>query len=732
MPAFEGLDELYFYSRSLMFSAEPASSEPIFFRLASLVLRLESRPPGPVEPRYNPGFDFVSNQQRGAVTRFEHERQVAPRGHVRSLYALRGLVGVLAVLTALCIYGTVLLTLGRCDAAVAVAMICIAVPQFSFMNAVVHGEAVTRLFGAAAALVVAAGLVKAIRRPVMWLALALLLLATPFVDRQGFFVIALAGAGVVMVEPTWRRRAVVLLLLAAPAAALAVFVARYNESGNLGPWFQLVRHPIRPLFYADPAFGSAEPPDASYYLFEFLPKLFISFWAWLGQPSILLPPPIYAALAVLTIVGVAGASAVLGTGRAPLALSREQLTALRVLALGIVAMCVPIAYGPAIAGRNLWFGRWLFPMIGPIVMLLGIGWAAAIETASRRRLAAVLLAIGAAVAAVLWVSAPGDEFRSAITTYHYGDRPHLVLVARDTIAAFAIAAVCLALTARWQPAAAAVQDIRLPAAAAVALNLYVLAAIIRPLYAPLMPEDFVAMIRRDVAVGRMSRAADVYASAVKIYPDSRVLRGLADEAPRLLVSERLDEMSGLLQDQLARGAVFDQRDTLLLLARFLRANRSASPEAIERAIAHAEGNPELAEPAALVRLALAAGWSDPAAASRPIAAGHGRSIRTKLRGGDAFLEGATVHVLGGGSLQVVVYYRPRADWTNRRIWLHAFPDTAPQRYLDPPPTITSSETPTIGALEWAAFELPPGRYLGYVGVWAGTSMGDASPIGPLP
>ena len=732
MPAFEGLDELYFYSRSLMFSAEPASSEPIFFRLASLVLRLESRPSGPVEPRYNPGFDFVSNQQRGAVTRFEHERQVAPRGHVRSLYALRGLVALLAVLTALCIYGTALLTLGRRDAALAVAMICIAVPQFSFMNAVVHGEAVTRLFGAAVALVVAAGLVKAIRRPVMWAALALLVLATPFVDRQGFFVIALAGTGVVMVEPTWRRRALALLPLAAPAAALAVFVARYNESGNLGPWFQLLRHPIRPLFYADPSYGSAQPPDASYYVFEFLPKLFISFWAWLGQPSILLPPPIYAALAVITIVGVAGASAVLITGRAPLALTRDQLTALRVLAIGVVAMCVPIAYGPAIAGRNLWFGRWLFPMIGPMVMLLGIGWGAAIETAQRRRLTAILLAIGASIGAVLWVTPPGDGFRSAIMTFHYGDKPHLVLVARDTIAAFAVAAVCLELTARSPAAAATAQDFRLPAAAAVTLNLYVLTALIRPLYAPLMPEDFVAMIRRDVAAGRISRAADVYASAVKIYPDSRLLRGLADEAPRLLVSERLDEMSGLLQDQLARGAVFDQRDTLLALARFLRANRSASPEAIERVIADADANPELAEPAALVRLALAGHWSDPAAASGPIAAGRGRRLGTKLRGGDAVLEGATAHVLGNGSVQVVVYYRPRVDWTNRRVWLHAFSDAAPQHYLDPPPTITSSETPTIGALEWTAFELPNGHYQGYVGVWAGTSMGDASPIGPLP
>ncbi len=219
----------------------------------------------------------------------------------------------------------------------------------------------------------------------MWAALAALLAATPLIDRQGFFVIALAGAGAVMAEPTWRRRLLMLAALTVPAVAMARFVALYNENGNLGPWFQLLRHPLRPLLYADPVFGSTEPPGAPYYVFEFVPKLFISFWGWLGQPSILMPPVIYGALAAITIAGAAGAAVVLVSGRSQLfALHPERLTALRVLAIGIVAMCVPIAYGPALAGRNLWYGRWLFPMAGPIVMLIGIGWAAILETPSRR------------------------------------------------------------------------------------------------------------------------------------------------------------------------------------------------------------------------------------------------------------------------------------------------------------------------------------------------------------
>jgi hypothetical protein len=606
------------------------------------------------------------------------------------------------------------------------------VPQFSFMNAVVHGEAMTRLFGAAASLVAVAGIVGAIRRPVMWVALALLVAATPLIDRQGFFVAAFAGAAIVIAEPTWRRRGVVLALLLVPALLVPPFIARYNEWGNLGPWFQLLRHPIRPLLYADPASGANDPPQLTYYVFEFFPKLFLSFWAWLGQPSILMAPLIYAALAVLTIVGAAGAVFVLATGRSALIGPHlERLRALRALGFGVAAMCLPIAYGPALAGRNLWFGRWLFPMIGAIVVLLGVGWAAVLERPHRRRAAAVALAIIGVAAAAVWMLPAGAAFRAAIEQYHYGDRPHLVLVARDFIVASLVGAAGLAVAVRSDRVASVVRDMRTPAAAAVLLNLVIVFTLVRPLYARLEPGDFVAMIRRDVSAGRSSRAADTYASAVKIYPDSPALRGLAGEMPRLLISPRLDEMSGMLQEQLARGATLEDRDTLLALARYVRASGAVPSEAFKSVVHAARADSELAEPAELLHLALARSWDDPDAAARPIAAGHGRVIHAPMRGGEALLEGATVHTLHDGRVQVIVYYRPRVDWMNRRLWLHAFRDGA-SGYLDPEPAIASSERPRAGDLEWTVFELPPGTYQGYVGIWVGTFLGDGSPIGPLP
>jgi hypothetical protein len=446
-----------------------------------------------------------------------------------------------------------------------------------------------------------------------------------------------------------------------------------------------------------------------------------------------MPPVIYGALAAITIAGAAGAAVVLVSGRSPLFASHpERLTALRVLAIGIVAMCVPIAYGPALAGRNLWYGRWLFPMAGPIVMLIGIGWAAILETPARQRRAAVALALAGAVAAALWVTPPGAAFRVALEANHYGDRPHLIRVAQDTIAALLVAAAGLAVAARRRRVAELARSVRIAAASAVAVNVFVLTAVVWPLYRPLSAGDYLTLIRHEIADGQMNRAAEVYASAARTYPDSPALRSLGGEFPRLLISGRLDEMSGLLEQQLARGVKLRDRDTLLALAHFLRTAVPARSDAIEQAVAAARREPDLAEPAELVRLALDRGEADPLAAKGPIEAGGGRPLRTPMRGGEAMLEGATAHTLPNGHVQVIVYFRPRIDWTSRQLWLHAYPDAAPETYLDRPPVMTASATPSPGELEWAVFELPPGRYQGYVGVWVGTNAGVGSPIGPLP
>src|SRR4051812_7161073 len=155
VPPFEGPDELFFYNRTRGYATRPERGELLFYRLAAPLVRWLSPAADFAAPEYNPAFQFVSNQH-GEVNRFAHDRRIAPREHVRTLYAIRAIAVVLGATTVLAVYAIARLSLGRADLALLVAGIALWIPQFSFVMVVAHAEAVTRLVGAAATLVVVA------------------------------------------------------------------------------------------------------------------------------------------------------------------------------------------------------------------------------------------------------------------------------------------------------------------------------------------------------------------------------------------------------------------------------------------------------------------------------------------------------------------------------------------------------------------------------------------------
>src|SRR5262249_44178996 len=169
--------------------------------------------------------------------------------------------------------------------------------------------------------------------------------------------------------------------------------------------------------------------------FEFLPKMFMGFWGWLGQPSILLPAWVYAVCACATIVAALGLLLRLRLPRPDTDVERHRLLARRLLGVGIALMWVPIVYGPAIMGLSLWYGRWLFPMIGPIAIAMILGIAEFVRVArARARGMAAAVGISAALLGVMWIGPPGAALRAGVMTYHYGDRqrviatlPHLLI-----------------------------------------------------------------------------------------------------------------------------------------------------------------------------------------------------------------------------------------------------------------------------------------------------------------
>ena len=454
-----------------------------------------------------------------------------------------------------------------------------------------------------------------------------------------------------------------------------------------------------------------------------------------GQPSILLPAWMFGGLAALTLIAASGVAFRVGRARRSDD-DHGRLMARRLMAIGIVLMCVPIVYGPAIAGRNLWYGRWLFAMLGPLIAALVVGTSAFAQAARRNphRVAAWLAAV-VAVAWLAWLAAPGDAMRSAIDAHHYGDRARLVETCRDVLVALAGVAAAIEIGSRlsWP---------RMPQSAPIVCfvaaglaNAALLTAYIRPLYAPLRPEEYAALIADYLGAGDTPRAANTYASAVKSYPDARVISDLADAAPRLLLGGDSPASRARLWEWLARGHRLDDRDALLMLAHEASAGGDEGAwrraGAVDAVIADARRSPDLAEPAALLQLAVDGDLAGGDPSRFPIELAHGRRFGggTPMRHGEAMFDGFTVFPRGTRGTQLIVYFRPHAESANRRLWLHAYPNGLPP-FLDLTPTIPPVWNPD--ALAWAVYDLPPGRFGVYLGLWVGSDIGDATLLGAIP
>lgn len=734
VPPFEGPDELFFYNRARDWAEHPQRREGLLFRVSAPVIRAMSPGPGVAAPEYNPAFRYIGNT-RGEVNRFVHDRPVAAREHVRTLMALRALIVLLAAATMTLVYAAARLALGDAWLAFLVTCICLWIPQSSFMNAVMHPEAITRLLAAAVTLAIVAAATRRAPRWVLWLALPISIALVPLADRQALFLAPFAAFSLVATERTWRTRAIAAVVVMVPAAAAVWVVTQYTEAGtDFTPWLQLVSNPLRPLFAADPGRGTT-PPDAPYYAFEFLPKLFMGFWGWMGQPSVFLPAWSYAALAVLVLAAAAGVVMRLRSPAPAADEERRRQVTRALLAVGIALMCLPIVYAPALAGRNLWYGRWLFAMIGPIAigLVLGVAEFAAMARHHAQRVA-IVLGLVSISAAAFWLTAPGEWLRALIRANHYGDVPRLLDAFRDVPIVLALVAVAVAAGRKIPSWPARLPVIPALCAIIALLNAITVAAWVRPLYAPMTVDDYVAQIRKLIAAHEPAIAADVYASAVKSYPESAPLRRLADEAPRLLVGSGAAGSRALLWERLARGKALEDPGALFVLAHEARAGNGAASlrgsETLNAVMREAESQPDLAEPAALLQLALEGGAGRPDAARRPVDAGHGRHIASTLRNGELVIEGFTQRPVGGGRTQLTVYFRPRNDVANRRLWLHAYPAGSTD-YIDIEPYLA----PAIwkpDELGWAAFEVPPGSFNVYVGVWAGADIGAGTPLGVIP
>jgi len=743
IPPFEAPDESWFYRQAAGLEDPRRYRRGLFHVLASPLVR-RGAGDAPVDPTRNPAFRFISNR-RGDVNMFVHAPPIAgARAHLPRLYLLRGGVVLLTAVATAAVFAMAHLVFGAAAPAFVVAAACLFIPQFSLMGAVVHPEALSRLLGALVVLVLVARGVGALKRLVSWLLLIPLLAMVPFADRQAFFLVPFAALGVMIVERRWRVRFAIAAALGAIAVVGIATLPRTSEAWQeLAPWLQILRNPIAPFLAPDQA-RNVTPPPLAYYVFEFAPKMFFGFWGWLGQPSILLPPWLFGTLAVVTMLSATGLIIALARRAvAPRGAVRWHLVLL--LATGLGMMLLPLAYAPAIAGRNLWYGRWLFPLVGPIMIGAAVGIAAFASAALRRP---HVFAAGAAVVAaalwLLWSGETGAWVRHGIAGHHYGDQAHLLATIRASLIALAFVPLvieCVHLVSRTRRAealryrAGVAQGFSLAGAssvviALVAANAAVLFGFVRPLYASLGPPEYVTAIRREVALGEYDRAAGLYRHARVTFPLDETVRALASEMPRLLIPDSADASAlQQLEIEIARGARFTNNADLLALARAVRVYGWHDRPALAHA-GDAAREPHLAEGAALLRLQFAPRGSSGAVEQFITTSGIVRRD-TVMHNGQVDLVGFSVHRTPRGAAAVTVYYIPRVPWSNRRFWLHAYPPGV-HDYVDVPPVAAPFDGWVPGEVAWDTFELPAAdRFVVYVGVWVGGSIGPAYSLGTI-
>ncbi len=723
VPPFEGPDESAFY-KDLIATARggPTGVLPLYALVMKPALLLTAGPPRDFQARYNPAFRFISNQ-RGRVNMYMHGRSDGfARSDINRLYLLRLLTVMLWTATLTLIFQAARLSFGRDDLAYLTAGLVLAMPGVSFFASKVHPEATTSLLASAAYLLIAARVWERISRVPFWIAAAVIIALAPLSDRQAYFLALLLPFALLAVERTWRARAYAASVLAVPAAIGAAFVARRGLPGELATFLA----PLMPSY----RMGWWNTDTLPFLAYEFVPKQVFGFFGWLGQPSILLPAPVYAALLVAIGLGLWSLLAI--TPAVPL--TREQRRFAWIGAAGVLLTIAPILYTNILIARTT-TGRWLYPSLTPIIIAVVAGWLRVIELARRRpRVFAVGLAVAAGVLGVLWATAPGDAMRAGIHANHYGDADHLIRTITYAIAMLAAVAVIVEASrvVRWPRVLLAPEQsgpIRIAACAWV-LNLVLLVAFVRPLYQPLNADDFTTAVKAEIAEQDFARASALYRIGVAAYPESAALRRIETDEPMLVLTGGDEVLLAGLRERIGRGEQLERREELWALARVVATKGRLEPEMLDQVVRRSDDRDDRREPLAMIRAQSDGRQRNGSAAADVIRAGGGAMVPSDMHG-EAVLEGYTLHAGPGGRMEITVYFSPRRDWSRRHVWVHAYPSGALD-YLELeafPPLFQGWKA---GELAWETFQLPSNkRFILYVGVEFAGNLGPAFPLGAV-
>jgi 4-amino-4-deoxy-L-arabinose transferase-like glycosyltransferase len=371
---------------------------PLFYATAASLLRATGLPTEHVEPPRNPEFRTAPDEPnlflrpRGGSALGEATVGI---GAVRLLSAAFGVgAALLAYLLADLVFG------GRRPHALAVAALVGLSPQFLHIAGSVNNDGLTALLSTATLLAT----VRLLREPAAgpWLP-ALLggLLGAALLAKLTALALLPIAAGVVLWRALRPRRRP-LHLLAFAGALLAV--AGWYVARNVVLW----RDPflLRLAEANTPSLIDRKGLASDYWLDRFAGRFFESFWGYFGWFSVAFPTGVYRTLVVLLVLAAAGLVAgFLGRNRGGAGFPAARRRPLLLLAAAVGANLA------AVVQYNLTYsqpqGRFLFPSIAAVAVLLVAGWGALASLVAARlppgRLRAALpgLLAGAVVAGMV-------------------------------------------------------------------------------------------------------------------------------------------------------------------------------------------------------------------------------------------------------------------------------------------------------------------------------------------
>ena len=335
-----------------------AHQPPLYYLLCAGLASAAGLSAIPAEPERNRSFRWYGGDEQ---PKYLHAASESPplAGSARTLHWLRLMSVIMAA-------GTVVLVFrmgGNAglsdDLTILAASFAAFLPQFTFISASLNNDNLANLLSTACLALLVSGLARPARMAT-WVAAGSLAGAGLMAKFTGLAMIPCGLVALALARATPGSRpirgsiAFFVPALAIPAPIVLRNLAQWGDPLGLAAQTQTL-----------PTLVDRKALVSSYFLTEFPLVLFKSFWGTFGWMSFPMPWPLFAGAAIAALAAAAG-----------LLLMRRDLATRRLHLLLGAAIAIQLAQ---VVIYNLTFtqaqGRFLFPVIGPIALMIGSGLA---------------------------------------------------------------------------------------------------------------------------------------------------------------------------------------------------------------------------------------------------------------------------------------------------------------------------------------------------------------------